>query len=83
MNLVVFKETQGPPAASEPDGFWVKNYLENGLKLPKMQKIYILYISIVFEERELKKYDNIPSVIKYTICNIVHWIYSIYAFISY
>ena len=32
----------GPPAAAgEPDDFWVKNYLENGLRLPKMQKIYI------------------------------------------
>ena len=28
-------------AAGEPDEFWVKNYLENGLRLPKMQKIYI------------------------------------------
>ena len=28
-------------AAGEPDDFWVKNYLENGLRLPKMQKIYI------------------------------------------
>ena len=39
----------GPPAAGaeacttgEPDDFWVKNYLENGLKLPKMQKIYYI-----------------------------------------
>ena len=28
-------------AAGEPDDFWVNNYLENGLRLPKMQKIYI------------------------------------------
>ena len=28
-------------AAGEPDDFWVKNYLDNGLRLPKMQKIYI------------------------------------------
>ena len=28
-------------AAVEADDFWVKNYLENGPKLQKMQKIYI------------------------------------------
>ena len=29
-------------AAGEPDDFWVKNYLENGLRLPK---IYIKMFS--------------------------------------
>ena len=32
--------------------------------------------------KALKQYNNIPSVIKYTICNIMHCIYSIQAFIS-
>ena len=31
----------GVRAAGKPDDFWVKNYLENGLRLPKMQKMYI------------------------------------------
>ena len=47
MNLVVFTRNSGASAlplpletrtTGEPDDFWVKNYLENGLKLPKMQK---------------------------------------------
>ena len=53
-----FRETQGvgplpleARAAGEPDDFWVKNYLENGLKLPKMQKIYIKMFRIVFEKK--------------------------------
>ena len=38
-------------AAGEPDNFWFKHYLENGLKLPKMHKIYIKMFRIVFEEK--------------------------------
>ena len=33
-------------ATGEPNNFSVANYLENGLKLPKMQKIYIKMFDI-------------------------------------